>query len=42
LNKALEVRDPGLIAVRVDAFLDPIRRHSKFADLLRRLNLPGA
>jgi serine/threonine-protein kinase len=41
LNKALEVRDPGLIAVKVDAFLDPIRRHARFGDLLQRLRLPG-
>jgi serine/threonine-protein kinase len=40
LHDALEVRDPGLAGIRVDPFLDPIRRDRRFAELERKLNFP--
>lgn len=40
LDNALEVKDPGLQTLKVDAFLDPIRGDPRFATLLKRLNFP--
>jgi hypothetical protein len=40
LNNALSAPDPGLIYLKVDPFLDPIRNDSRYAALLRRLNFP--
>ena len=40
LDKAVEVRDPGLQLLRRDPFLDPIRRDPRYAALLKRLNFP--
>ena len=40
LNKAVDVRDPGLLYLKRDAFLDAIRRDPRFAALLARLKFP--
>jgi len=40
LNKAVEVRDPGLLFLRRDPFLDPIRPAPRYAALLKRLKFP--
>lgn len=40
LNKAVEVRDPGLIDLRKDPFMDPIRLDLRYAALLKRLKFP--
>ncbi|MEO6433786.1 MAG: tetratricopeptide repeat protein, partial [Sphingomicrobium sp.] len=40
LDKAVEVRDPGLQWLKRDPFLDPIRRDPRYASLLKRLNFP--
>ena len=40
LESALAKRDPGMARIRVDPFLDPIRRDPRFAALVRRLNFP--
>ena len=40
LDRALELRDPGLIVIRVDPLLDPLRRDPRLAELEGRLNLP--
>ena len=39
-DKAVEVRDPGLLGLKRDPFLDPIRRDPRFAALLKRLKFP--
>lgn len=40
LENALQARDSGLVYVKVDPFLDPIRGDPRYAALLRRLNFP--
>ena len=40
LEKAAEMRDPGLIAIKVDPFLDPIRKMPRFEDVVAVLNFP--
>ena len=40
LDKAVEARDPGLMEVKLDPILDPIRRDPRYAVLLKRLNFP--
>jgi hypothetical protein len=40
LNRAFEVRDPGLIGLKVDPFLDPIRGDPRMDELARKLNFP--
>jgi TolB-like protein len=39
-DKAVEVRDPGLLTFKRDPFLDPIRRDPRYAALLTRLKFP--
>src|SRR5206468_3508668 len=34
LNQAFEVRDPGLIGLKADPFLQPIRREPRYARLV--------
>ena len=41
LEHAWSVRDPGLINVRVDLMLDPVRSDPRFQTLIRRMNIPG-
>ena len=41
LNDALKVRDPGLAGIKVDPFLDPIRRDPRFAAIEAKLNFPS-
>jgi TolB-like protein/DNA-binding winged helix-turn-helix (wHTH) protein len=40
LNRAYEERSMGLYTVAVDPFCDSLRSDPRFADLLRRMNLP--
>jgi TolB-like protein/Flp pilus assembly protein TadD len=40
LDKAVEARDPGLLMLKRDPFLDPIRRDPRYAALLTRLKFP--
>jgi len=40
LELAWNARDPGLAGIRVDPFLDPIRRDPRFAALEAKLNFP--
>jgi serine/threonine-protein kinase len=40
LDKALEVKDPGLITLKKDPVMDPIRPDPRFAALLKRLKFP--
>ena len=40
LDKAVEIRDPGLQLLKRDPFLDPIRPDTRYGALLRRLKFP--
>jgi len=40
LDAAFKARDPGLAGMKVDRFLDPIRRDPRFAALEAKLNFP--
>jgi TolB-like protein len=40
LDDALAAKDPGLIYLNTDPFLDPIRDDPRFAALIRKLNFP--
>jgi serine/threonine-protein kinase len=40
LDKAVEVKDPGLITLKKDPVMDPIRPDPRFAALLKRLKFP--
>ena len=40
LEKAYVVGDKGLIYLKVDACLDPLRSDPRFQDLLHRVNFP--
>jgi eukaryotic-like serine/threonine-protein kinase len=41
LERAYEKRDKGLISLKVDPPLDPLRADPRFQDLLRRMNFPS-
>ena len=41
LHNAVEAKDPGLSGLKVDPFIDPLRRDPRFAALLKRLNFPA-
>jgi tetratricopeptide (TPR) repeat protein len=41
LNRAWEVRDPSLLGLSVDPYLDPLRGDSRYAALVKRLGLPA-
>jgi serine/threonine-protein kinase len=40
LNRAVAIRDPGLIYLTTDPFMDPIRGDARFKVLVDRLNFP--
>jgi tetratricopeptide (TPR) repeat protein len=40
LNKAMEVKDPGLLTLKKDPVMDPIRADPRFAVLLKGLDFP--
>jgi serine/threonine protein kinase/TolB-like protein len=40
LEKAYEERDPNMIFLKVESFLDPLRSDPRFQNLLRRMNFP--
>lgn len=40
LTRAVAIRDPGLLTIRVDPFLDPIRHAPAFAKLMRESKVP--
>jgi serine/threonine-protein kinase len=41
LQQGLELPDPGLIAMRTDPFLDPLRADPRFQAILRRIGFPN-
>jgi TolB-like protein len=40
IEKAYEVKDPGIVSIGVDEFFAPLRREPRFQEVLRKLNLP--
>ena len=40
LDKALGVRDPGLVGLKTDAFLDPLRDDARYRQLVEKLGFP--
>ena len=40
LDNAVDAKDPGLILLKVDPFLDPIRGDPRYSALLKRLSFP--
>jgi hypothetical protein len=40
LEKAYRVHDKGMVYLRVDPTLDPLRSAPRYKDLLRRMNFP--
>jgi serine/threonine-protein kinase len=41
LNRAYDIKDAGLLAVKVDPFLDPLRSDPRFAAFLAKMNFPS-
>lgn len=41
LDRAMEVRDPGLVSLPTDPFLDPLRRDPRYSVLVKKLNFPA-
>ena len=41
LQNAVAAKDPGLVDLRIDPFLDPIRGDPRYAALVRKLNFPS-
>jgi TolB-like protein len=42
LDRAYEIKDAGLLALKVDPFLDPLRSDPRFGALLHKMNFPAA
>ena len=41
LNRAWEIRDSGLLRLKTDPYLDPLRGDPRYAQLVRKLNFPA-
>jgi serine/threonine-protein kinase len=41
LNRAWEIRDSGLNRLRIDPYLDPLRRNPSFAALIKKIGFPA-
>lgn len=41
LNKALQLRDSGLIYLKTDPLLDPLRSEPRFLEIERQLKFPS-
>ena len=41
LDLAFRVKDPGMLYLKVDPFLDPIRGDPRYAPLVKRMNFPA-
>jgi TolB-like protein len=42
LHQAVEAHDKGLLYIKIDPCLDPLRPDPRFAELIRRVGFPGA
>lgn len=41
LNRAYEIRDGGLLSIKIDPMLDPIRSDPRFSAILRKMDCPA-
>lgn len=41
LARAFTVRDPGLVSLPTDPFMDPLRKQPRFSEFVRQLNFPA-
>jgi len=41
LDRALEIRDSGLLRVKTDPYIAPLRGDPRYSALLRKLNFPS-
>ena len=41
LETAYRLPDPGIVTLRVDAMIDPLRKETRFRDIERKLNFPN-
>jgi hypothetical protein len=41
LDRSLEVRDPGLLSMASDPFVDPVRKDARFTALMRKMRFPA-
>ena len=41
LDRAWQYKDPGLVFLRIDAWMEPIRGDPRFTALLKRIGFPG-
>ena len=42
LEKAVELQDPGLVAIKADPLLDPLRKIDRFKNLVAAQHFPAA
>jgi hypothetical protein len=40
LEKAMRLRDPGLVSTKVDPLMDPLRKEPRFQAVMRELQFP--
>jgi hypothetical protein len=40
LEKAYQLPDPGISSIRIDEFMDPLRKDPHFQEIERKVNLP--
>lgn len=40
LETAYRLRDPGLVSMKMDALMDPLRKEPRFQEILRKLDIP--
>jgi tetratricopeptide (TPR) repeat protein len=40
LEAAYRLRDPGLVSMKMDALVDPLRKEPRFQEILRKLDIP--
>ena len=41
LETAYRLPDPGIVSLRVDAMMDPLRKETRFREIERELNFPN-
>ena len=41
LERAWQIKDPGLVGIKVDPFVDTLRSDPRFAELIRKMNFPA-
>jgi TolB-like protein len=41
IEKAYELKDPGILSLRIDPFFDPLRKEARFQEIERKLKYPS-